>query len=481
MKRTIAPFREAINSIQLHSFGDASSKGVCAAVYAVVNQESGTTQGLVTSKSRLSKKSLTIPRLELVAGHMAVNLAVNVRDTLQDCNPVVYCWLDSTVALYWIQGSGEYRQFVANRVQKVQQHQGIVWRHVPTDQNPADLGSRGGTVTSTSLWMNGPQWLPNPDQWPKNVEVEPSSESRSEAKVTKEILSLALPMRDAFSELLEKHSMWKTIRICAWMARFIANCRNPKSRRIKGPLTTDEMKRQEDWWTNRTQAEAKNSKNFPADSLQLNLQSNESGIMECRGRIIGAYPIHLRRLTKKVIKGCWGCKRFHVQAYQSPPPGNLPLTRTQGETPYLAIGVDFAGPIKYRLTQKTEGKAYLALYACSLTRGVYLDLLPSLETDKFLTSLKGFIARRGRPRVIYSDNGSTFKAAADWMSKVMKDEKFQYQLSRNDIAWRFNLSRAPWWGGQFERLIGLFKTAFYNTIGNGTLRWSELEEVVLDV
>ena len=39
------------------------------------------------------------------------------------------------------------------------------------------VGSRGGTVTSTSLWMNGPQWLPNPDQWPKNVEVEPSSES----------------------------------------------------------------------------------------------------------------------------------------------------------------------------------------------------------------------------------------------------------------------------------------------------------------
>ena len=159
----------------------------------------------------------------------------------------------------------------------------------------------------------------------------------------------------------------------------------------------------------------------------------------------------------------------------------MPLTRTQGETPYLAIGVDFAGPIKYRLMQKTEGKAYLVLYACSLTRGVYLDLLPSLETDKFLTSLKGFIARRGRPRVIYSDNGSTFKAAADWMSKVMKDEKFQYQLSRNDIAWRFNLSHAPWWGGQFERLIGLFKTAFYKTVGNGTLRWSELEEVVLDV
>lgn len=51
VKQTIAPFREAINSIQLHAFGDASSKGVCAVVYTVVSQESGTTQGLVTSKS----------------------------------------------------------------------------------------------------------------------------------------------------------------------------------------------------------------------------------------------------------------------------------------------------------------------------------------------------------------------------------------------------------------------------------------------
>ena len=46
---------------------------------------------------------------------------------------------------------------------------------------------------------------------------------------------------------------------------------------------------------------------------------------------------------------------------------------------------------------------------------------------------------------------------------------------------RFNLSRAPWWGGQYERLIGLFKRAFHKTIGNGTLTWEELEEVVLDV
>ena len=192
-KRTLAPFKEPIKSVKLHAFGDASSQGVCATVYAVVDQESGVTQGLITSKSRISKQNLTIPKLELVAGHMAANLAVNVRDALQpDCDPLIYCWLDSTVALYWIRGSGEHRQFVANRVNKIQQHQGIVWHHVPTDQNPADLGSRGGSVINAPLWMNGPPWLPYPDHWPPNIEVQASSESRAEAKIAKEILAKKL-------------------------------------------------------------------------------------------------------------------------------------------------------------------------------------------------------------------------------------------------------------------------------------------------
>lgn len=116
VRRSLVTFPEHIDSIELHAFGDASGRGVAAAVYAVVRQESGTTQGLVTAKARLAKRGLTIPRLELVAGHMAVNLAQNVRHALVDF-PVasVHCWLDSTVALHWIGGGGEYRQFVANR------------------------------------------------------------------------------------------------------------------------------------------------------------------------------------------------------------------------------------------------------------------------------------------------------------------------------------------------------------------------------
>ena len=72
------------------------------------------------------------------------------------------------------------------------------------------------------------------------------------------------------------------------------------------------------------------------------------------------------------------------------------------------IGVDFSGPVKYRDKRKEEKKAYVVLYSCSLTHGVFLEVLPSLETTEFIKSLKRLIARGGRPSKIYSDNGQTF-------------------------------------------------------------------------
>ena len=90
----------------------------------------------------------------------------------------------------------------------------------------------------------------------------------------------------------------------------------------------------------------------------------------------------LRRLTKKVIKACNGCKRFQAIAVARPPTGNLPRDRTEGSTPFQVVGVDYAGPIKYLAKGKKEGKAYIILYACSLTRGLYLELLPDLTTEE---------------------------------------------------------------------------------------------------
>ena len=265
---------------------------------------------------------------------------------------------------------------------------------------------------------------------------------------------------------------------------------------------------------------AQKSCDLQDDYLRLNLQPNQRGILECRGRIQGMYPTYLpdkhlytqklvhhehlrtlhggvgltmtsvrslhwvprlRKLAKQTIRACHGCKRFQARAAANPPPGNLPVDRTQGSRPFQVIGVDYAGPIKYKKCGKVEGKAYIVLYACSLCRALYLDLVSSLETQEFILSLKKFIARKGRPDKIYSDNGSTFVGAAGWLRKTMRDEKFSQFLAQNEIVWQFNLSRAPWWGGQFERMIGLVKNAFNKVIGCGLLSWQELEEVLLNV
>ena len=141
----------------------------------------------------------------------------------------------------------------------------------------------------------------------------------------------------------------------------------------------------------------------------------------------------LRQLVKKVRGSFRGCKRAQAMAYAAPLPGNLPPIRTQGTSPYQVTGVDYAGPLRYRITKQREGKAYVLLYAFSLTRGVYLDLLPNLETAECLRSLKQFTARRARPGRIYSDNGRTFVGAAKWMRAVMKVERPQNHFSTNRI------------------------------------------------
>ena len=151
----------------------------------------------------------------------------------------------------------------------------------------------------------------------------------------------------------------------------------------------------------------------------------------------------LRRLVKKLVKQCYGCKCFQAVAVAAPPPGLLPLERTENSGVFKVVGVDFTGPIKYRKSLHMEGKAYLILFTCSLTRALHLEVLPNQETATFLGSLKRLIAHGGRPSTIFSDNGRTFIGAACWFKEIQTDEQLQAYLAEKRITWRFNLSCEP--------------------------------------
>ena len=71
--RTINFGQQVLEMIDVHVFGGASLLGACTAAYTVIRQPYGTKEGLIASKSRFSKKQLTIPRLELIATQMVAN------------------------------------------------------------------------------------------------------------------------------------------------------------------------------------------------------------------------------------------------------------------------------------------------------------------------------------------------------------------------------------------------------------------------
>lgn len=218
--------------MSIHVFGDASGLGIAAGVYTVVSKPSGVTQGNVLAVARLAKEGLTIPRLELVAGHIAANLPTNVREALEGY-PVdqVYCWSDSTVALHWKRGEGEYKQFVHNRGHKIQEKNWIMRRYVPTKENPADLGSRGGPVAQDNdLWWHGPKWLSDPSTWPVNVTTTATAETLAEAKTVREVFKLATDHEaDKLDAVIHKYSLWRVLRIGGWVARFVRNSRSSPS------------------------------------------------------------------------------------------------------------------------------------------------------------------------------------------------------------------------------------------------------------
>ena len=237
---------------------------------------------------------------------MVANMLDNTRNVLKRY-PVTSChgWLDSTVALYWIQDNRPYKLFVANRVRKIREKKDISWRHVPTYQNPSDQGSRGVDADKLEdLWFKGPEWLSNPSEWPESIALKPSKQASEEAKVIKEVMmkTVEKPDGDTLWKLTEKYPYWKAMRVTAWVIRFIINC-IPGKRHI-GPLSVIEVEGAINHWVKKVQADAQAADGCEEQKEKLNLKNDDNGILRCYGRIKGDYPIYLPALhpfTGKLI------------------------------------------------------------------------------------------------------------------------------------------------------------------------------------
>ena len=120
-----------------------------------------------------------------------------------------------------------------------------------------------------------------------------------------------------------------------------------------------------------------------------------------------------------------------------------------------------------RDTDPNMYKVWICLFTCASSRGVHIDLVPDLTVGAFVRCLKRFVNRKGLPYLILSDNGKTFKG------KELKEV-----LLKSGINWRFNLAKASWTGGFFERLIRSLKRVLKKLLRNARLTYEELLTVL---
>ncbi|XP_065178250.1 uncharacterized protein LOC135808925 [Sycon ciliatum] len=249
--------------VELHVFGDASELAYGAVIYQRIRYASGEISTVfVSAKSRVSPTTATsIPRLELMAAVLGVEMANEVAKVLQ-INPqnIIY-WTDSMDVIWWIRGRSRlFKTFVANRVSTIHQASSPdQWRYVPTAENPADIVSRGCAPTSLtpdSMWWTGPSFMAKPsDDWP--VRQLPTAQAK-ETKSMKEtvLMSSTETGTDDEGTGATEPSVWRLepqrysdlerlIRVQAWVMRFLHNARAPHERRELGELTVDELSESE--------------------------------------------------------------------------------------------------------------------------------------------------------------------------------------------------------------------------------------------
>ena len=147
-------------SVTLHGFCDASETAYAAVVYVgTTYDQSPVTCRLVLAKTKV--ETLSIPRLELCGANLLAKILSSTRDTLNLPIEDVHAWCDSTIVLAWLDGAPKrYKTYVGNRIASI--IPSVAWRHVPTQDNPADCASRGLTPKELKfhdLWWNGPSWL----------------------------------------------------------------------------------------------------------------------------------------------------------------------------------------------------------------------------------------------------------------------------------------------------------------------------------
>lgn len=179
-----------------------------------------------------------------------------------------------------------------------------------------------------------------------------------------------------------------------------------------------------------------------------------------------------RTQVQKIIKKCPQCVKHGGGPYVLPPTPDLPPERVTFNPPFTYTGMDYFGPM-YVTTEQGKEKRWICLYTCLVVRAIHMEVVKNLTADECLLSLRRFIATRGVPTLIVSDNALQFRLTSEVLSNPYCNE--------NNIKWKFIPQLAPWHGGVYERLVAVVKHCLKRTLQKHLLGDNQLLTVIKEV
>lgn len=242
------------DQVHLFGFSDASELGYGACIYLVSTFPNHELHSrLVCSKSRVAPlKTQSIPRLELCGALLLAELITAVKKALTSKINQMHCFTDSKIVLSWISKEpATWKVFTANRVSKILTLMPCdMWFHVRSEDNPADLLSRGSTpeaIIQNQVWWHGPSQLMQNhigQHDDVHVVIPNSDEDEIIMKEKKQLVHVAFPVTPTFIDSLfeRKSKLQSIVRIVAYVKRFVRNFKTQKvGEKLSGSLSFAEI------------------------------------------------------------------------------------------------------------------------------------------------------------------------------------------------------------------------------------------------
>ena len=399
-------------------------------------------------------------------------------------------------ALRWIQGVKQWPPFIENRVSIVRQlNLTKNFYYICSEQNPADLLTRGLTfdkLESSNLWWHGPSYnfIDLSDLESNSSHVFVNTVSCSPSVDISRYSSLTMLINIMFYILKFVHSARRLTyafdydQILLFLIKLEQNCYFSEEISIlkKGKTIRDykglNLVLNDDMIC--VQTRYLNHDILPRFLILLSNKSCLTNLIICQEHCNNLHSsakhtlsnlrlkywiIQGKKTVQHALRSCHKCSKIDSKPYSSPDFAPLPSFRSEKTLPFVNIGIDFAGPflVKANLTSRSQAnlKAYICLFVCAGSRAIHLEITLDLLTESFIEALRRFIAVRGVPNLIYSDNGKTFEGASKLVSKTLNgkpnDSVPKEEFANMAIQWNFIPPRSPWWGGFYERMVQVVK------------------------